>query len=132
METTKPVDALPPTRTHRRFARLLVVVGLLLFILVSRFATSNLVVHQSVVQRWCQDEICVERVHAPDLLLVPGRNEIHVGHDGDGEGRRYVARDPFDDYSDVKIVFAADGSISLSATPITLTWDAGIIERLDD
>lgn len=34
-------------------------------------------------------------------------------------------------FSDVKIAFAADGALSLSDAPITLIWDAGIIQRLD-
>ena len=107
--------------------------GTLLVVLVSRFATSDLTLFESVGERACQGSLCAERVHSPDLLLVPGHREVRVGHEIDGsvQGRFYAAEDPFGEYSDVKIVWTGTG-VSLSDQAATLSWDAKTLSRLDD
>jgi hypothetical protein len=134
MDTTTQIDGRPPRRTRPgRLGPLLGAVGVLLLVLVSRFVTSNLVIHQSVVQRSCQGGFCVERVHAPDLLFVPGNRKVRVGHDADGpvQGRYYGADDPFGDYSDVTITWK-DGGVSLTDGAATLSWSAQTLGRIDD
>lgn len=134
MDTTTQIADRNPRRTRRRqLGPLMGGVGVLLFVLVSRFVTSDLVIHSSVIQRSCQSGFCVERVHAPDLLFVPGRREVHIRHDANSQaqGRYLVERDPFDDYSDVEIVWK-DGGVSLSDKVATLSWDADALGNLDD
>jgi hypothetical protein len=105
---------------------------MLALVATSRFVTSDLVVFSSVTQRSCQGGFCVERVHRPDLVFVPGFREIQVGHDSSSQqGRVYVQQDPFDDYSDVKTVWNADGGVSLSDETATLTWSGDTLSRLD-
>jgi hypothetical protein len=109
-------------------------VGALLLVLVSRFVTADLVVFSSVTQRSCQGGFCVERVHTPDWLFVPGTREIHLGHDAHGEvasGRFYSADDPFNGSSNVTITWN-NGGVSISDGAATLTWAADTLGRLDD
>ena len=142
METTTPISnptpgptpgSTPRTTRGRRLGPLWGAVVALLLILVSRFVTSDLAVFSTVSQRSCQDGFCVERLHTPDLLFVPGSREVRLGHDTKGtvEGRFFVERDPFGDYSDVAIEWK-DGGVSLSDGAATLTWDADTLARLDD
>ena len=131
--TLEHQDPPVPTRTRRRFGLLGAVFGTLLVVLVARFATSDLTMFESVGERACQGSLCAERVHSPDLLLVPGHREVRVGHEIDGsvQGRFYAAEDPFGEYSDVKIVWT-DAGVSLSDQAATLTWDTKTLAGLDD
>ena len=102
--------------------------------LASRVVTSDLVVFASVTQRSCQGGFCVERVHTPDWLFVPGTREIHLGHDVHGEvspDRFYSADDPFDDSSNLTITWN-NGGVSISDGAATLTWAADTLGRLED
>jgi hypothetical protein len=132
MNATQTVSS-NPRRTRRRWHGPLWAVGALLVVLASRFVTSDLVIHSTVTQRSCENGFCVERMKAPDLLLVPGRREVHLRPDVNNMdlGRYYVAQDPFSEYSDVKIEWS-NGGVSLSDGAAVLTWDADTIGRLDD
>ena len=133
MDTTVQIDRPSPRETRRRgFGPLLAAAGALLLVLASRFVTSDLAIHTSVIQRSCQSGYCVERIHAPDLLFVPGFRRVQLAHDAKGadKGRHYVEDDPFDDHSQVKIRWE-NGGVSLTDGAATLTWDAQAIGRLD-
>ena len=132
METTTAKS--PPTTSgpRRRWPGLLLgVVGAVLFIAASRFATGDLTIHSTVLQRSCQGTFCVERLHRPDLLLVPGRREIRVTYEIDGTtaDRYYAEYDPFGDNSEVTIGWK-DGGVSLDDHAATLSWDAQTLSGL--
>ena len=135
MDTTTQIGTPLPRRTRsRRFGWLWGAVGALLLVLVSRFVTEGLVAFSSVTQRSCQGGFCVERVHTPDRLFVSGSREIHLGHDSGGRlggGRIYFEQDPFDEYANVSIAWN-NGGVSISDGVATLTWEAGVLSRLDD
>ncbi|MBT0767909.1 hypothetical protein KIH74_03180 [Kineosporia sp. J2-2] len=109
------------------------VIGTVLLVLGSRWLIGDsLVLFPQVRQTSCQDGLCVERVRYPDLLLVPGRSEVQVRHEGENDGRRYVQGDPFDAAPEEVIVTWSDGGVSLAGPSATLTWDADVLARLDD
>ncbi|HST82187.1 MAG TPA: hypothetical protein VLL08_10675 [Kineosporiaceae bacterium] len=131
-EIDSPLPAAHPTR-KRRFSWLWGAVGAILLVLVSRSVTSDLVVFSSVTQRSCQGGYCVERVHTPDWLFVPGTREIHLRRDAHEaeQGRFYSADDPFDASSNVTITWN-NGGVSISDGVATLIWSADTLARLED
>jgi hypothetical protein len=134
MDTTPPKDVSNSGRERSGWiAPLIGAIGAILVILVARAVTSDLLIHPTVAQRSCQGGFCVERVHTPDLLFVPARQEVHVKQEGTGktQGRYYTARDPFDEFSDVQIVWK-DGAVHLSDGAAILAWDADTLGRLDN
>ena len=132
-EVSRPSPDSRPTG-RRRFSWLRGAVGALLLVLASRFVTSDLVVFSSVTQAACQGGFCVQRIHTPDWLFVPGSSEIHVGHDAHGAvapDRFYSADDPFGESSNVTITWN-NGGVSISDGAATLTWGADALGLLED
>jgi hypothetical protein len=140
MDTSAQVSQAVPGRGHRGTSGLAVVLGvlggalgMLALVVVSRFVTADLMFFTTVTQRSCSGGLCAERVHRPDLVLVPGFREIRIGHDTPGaQGRYYVQADPFDDHADVTIDWNADGGVGVGDESATLTWSGDTLSRLDD
>src|SRR4051794_20950460 len=114
----------PASRRRRRGGALLAVAGTLLLVLVSRTLTSGDTFVSSIAQRSCQGHFCVERVHSPDLLFVPGSDTVRVvPYDAEGHplGRILSVDDPFSGSENVSIAWP-DGGVRLSDSMATLSW----------
>ncbi|GAB6901311.1 hypothetical protein [Kineosporia succinea] len=137
--TASPQPAGPSSPAHRR-RRWPLVLGVVSATVVGlfgvRFFNENLSVgeinvFERVVQESCDDGFCVQRLHSPDLLAVPG-HDVVLAWQRDAPGRMYRSNDPFDPGSQVTITWE-DGGVSLSdAGAATVSWDAAELHRLND
>ncbi|GLY27760.1 hypothetical protein [Kineosporia sp. NBRC 101731] len=106
-------------------------VGTVLVILGGRFVNGGLNVFERVAQESCGNGFCVQRIHSPELLLVPGYDVVTVWQEGN-PGRMYSSGDPFDEYSEVVITWE-DGGVTVSdGGPARLSWTADSLARLND
>jgi hypothetical protein len=111
---------------------LILAAGPLLLVLgVRMIIGDNLVLFRSVTQRSCQGQICVERVHSPDLLFQRGNRFVQVvvrDADGTSEPRRLSVDDPFG-ATTVEVTWPS-GGVSLTDGSAVLTWDADTVASL--
>jgi hypothetical protein len=124
----KPRGALGLGRTKP----LILAAGPLLLVLAARMVIGdNLMLFRSVVQSSCQGQLCVERVHSPDLLFQRGRDlvQVVIRHaDGTTEPRRLSVDDPFGEAA-VDVSWRS-GGVSVTDGSAVLTWDADAIAAL--
>ncbi|MDO9381016.1 MAG: hypothetical protein Q7T56_19395 [Nocardioidaceae bacterium] len=126
-------------------AALVTAAVVLLGVVVVRSATGSTVLGVSSEVIGCRrDEsasgfqgYCVERAHRPELVVVPGVDEIHLwaSYDGAPGGRYLSFGDPFtgDETDELAVVWTEDGGVRVTDTLGTQLLVPGArLERLGD